>query len=77
MATRTNDAALLLARLAIAALFLPSGIAKLLNLGGFTAMLAGKGLPFPDLFALAGASAEVLGPVALIRQSFSACVPGS
>jgi putative oxidoreductase len=66
MMTRTNDAALLVARLALAALFLQSGIAKLSNLGGFTAMLAGKGVPFPDLFALLGAAAETVGPVALI-----------
>jgi putative oxidoreductase len=66
MTIRTNDAALLLARLAVAALFLPSGIAKLSNLDGFTAMLAGKGLPFPDLFAAIGAGAEVVGPIALI-----------
>ena len=52
MMTRTNDAALLVARLALAALFLPSESPKLSNLGGFTAMLAGKGVPFPDLLAL-------------------------
>jgi putative oxidoreductase len=66
MTTRTNDAALLLGRLAIAALFLPAGIGKLFNLGGFAASLAGKGLPYPDLLALLGAGAEVIGPVALI-----------
>ncbi|WP_046862639.1 DoxX family protein [Microvirga massiliensis] len=66
MMTRTNDAALLLGRLAIAALFLPAGISKLSNLGGFAASLAGKGLPYPDLLALLGAGAEVIGPVALI-----------
>jgi putative oxidoreductase len=66
MTTRTNDVALLLGRLAIAALFLPAGIGKLFNLGGFAASLAGKGLPYPDLLALLGAGAEVIGPVALI-----------
>ena len=66
MTTRTNDAALLLGRLAIAALFLPAGIGKLFNLGGFAASLAGKGLPYPDLLALLGAGAEVIGPVAII-----------
>jgi putative oxidoreductase len=66
MMTRTNDAALLIGRLAVAALFLPAGIAKLSNLSGFTAMLASKGVPFPDLVAVAGVAVEVLGPVALI-----------
>jgi putative oxidoreductase len=66
MTTRTNDAALLLGRLAIAALFLPAGVRKLSNLGGFAASLAEKGLPYPDLLALLGAGAEVIGPVALI-----------
>jgi putative oxidoreductase len=66
MTTRMNDAALLLGRLAIAALFLPAGVGKLFNLDGFAASLAGKGLPNPDLLALLGAGAEVIGPIALI-----------
>jgi putative oxidoreductase len=64
--SRTNDGALLVARLAVAALFLPAGIGKLSNLAGFTAMLAGKGIPYPDLVAGLGAAAEILGPIALI-----------
>jgi putative oxidoreductase len=70
MSIRTNDVALLAARLAVAALFLPSGIGKLMNLSGFTAMLAGKGLPYPDLFAVLGVAAEILGPIALILGVF-------
>jgi putative oxidoreductase len=66
MTTRTNDVALLAARLAVAALFLPAGIGKLFGLSGFTAMLAGKGLPYPDLLAGLAVAAEILGPVALI-----------
>ncbi|PVE24338.1 DoxX family protein [Microvirga sp. KLBC 81] len=66
MTTRTNDVALLAARLAVAALFLPAGIGKLFGLSGFTAMLASKGLPYPDLLAVLGVAAEVLGPIALI-----------
>jgi putative oxidoreductase len=66
MTTRTNDVALLAARLAVAALFLPAGIGKLFGLSGFAAMLAGKGLPYPDLLAVLGVAAEILGPVALI-----------
>jgi putative oxidoreductase len=66
MTSRINDAVLLMARLAVAALFLPAGIGKLSNLAGFTAMLAGKGVPYPDLFAVLGVAAEILGPIALI-----------
>jgi len=63
---RTNDVALLVARLAIAALFLPAGIGKLFGLSGFAAMLAGNGLPFPGLLAVLAVAAEILGPIALI-----------
>jgi putative oxidoreductase len=66
MTTRTNDVALLAARLTVAALFLPAGIGKLFGLSGFTAMLAGKGLPYPDLLAGLAVAAEIFGPVALI-----------
>ncbi|MGF9760186.1 DoxX family protein [Microvirga sp. 0TCS3.31] len=66
MNSRINDTVLLIARLAVAALFLPAGIGKLSNLAGFTAMLAGKGVPFPDLLAVLGVAAEILGPIALV-----------
>ncbi len=66
MINRTNDVALLAARLAVAALFLPAGLSKLSGLSGFAAMLAGKGLPYPDLLAALAVAAEILGPVALI-----------
>ena len=66
MTTRTNDMALLAARLAVATLFLPAGISKLFGLSGFTAMLASKGLPLPEILAVLGVAAEILGPIALI-----------
>jgi uncharacterized membrane protein YphA (DoxX/SURF4 family) len=59
---RTNDLALLAVRLTVAALLLPAGIGKLLGLSGFTAMLASKGLPYPDLLAGLAVAAEILGP---------------
>ena len=43
---RANDLVLLLGRLLMAALFLPSGISKLLGFSGFAASLATKGLPY-------------------------------
>ncbi|WP_063776605.1 DoxX family protein [Microvirga massiliensis] len=66
MIARTNDVALLVARLAVAALFLPAGIGKLFGLSGFAASLAGKGVPFPELLAALGVAAEIIGPVALV-----------
>jgi putative oxidoreductase len=67
---RTNDAILLLARLLVAALFLPSGISKLLNFSGFSASLGDRGLAHPELWAAAAVAIEVLGPIALILGLF-------
>ena len=44
---RANDALLLLARLLMAALFLPSGIAKAMNFAPFAESLAEKACPTP------------------------------
>jgi len=63
---RTNDAVLLLGRLLMAALFLPSGISKLTHFAGFSQSLLDKGLPYADLWAVAAVAIEVLGPIALI-----------
>jgi putative oxidoreductase len=70
MIARTNDVALLAARLAVAALFLPAGIGKLFGLSGFAASLAGKGVPFPELLATLGVAAEIVGPIALVLSVF-------
>jgi putative oxidoreductase len=61
-----NSLFLLLSRLLIAALFLPSGIGKLSNLGPFTAMLRDKGVPFSSGMAIVSVATEILGPIALI-----------
>ena len=66
MLTRSEDAALLVGRLLIAALFLPSGFNKLMNFSAFAASLATKGLPYPTLIAGVLVAAEFLGPLALI-----------
>jgi putative oxidoreductase len=63
---RVNDAALLLGRLLLAALFLPSGIGKAFGFGAFAASLASKGLPYSEAWAAAAVTIEVLGPIALI-----------
>jgi putative oxidoreductase len=61
-----NDTALLLGRLLVAALFLPSGVSKAMGFGAFAASLAGKGLPYSEVWAAAAVAVEVLGPIALI-----------
>lgn len=66
MLTRSEDAALLVGRLLIAALFLPSGFNKLMTFSAFAASLAAKGLPYPTLIAGVLVAAEFLGPLALI-----------
>src|SRR5262245_27135025 len=61
-----NHATLLLGRLLLAALFLPSGISKAVGFGAFSASLATKGLPYAEAWAAAAVAIEVLGPIALI-----------
>jgi putative oxidoreductase len=66
MLSRSEDAALLLGRLFVAALFLPSGFNKLMTFSASAASLAAKGVPFPTVMAGVLVAAEFLGPLALI-----------
>jgi len=66
VSNRINDGALLIGRVAIAALFLPAGIGKLSDLSGFAGSLANKGLPFADVLAVLAVGAEIGGAAALI-----------
>ncbi len=66
MLSRSEDWALLLGRVFIAALFLPSGFNKLMTFSAFAASLAAKGVPYPTVFAAILIAAEFLGPIALI-----------
>jgi putative oxidoreductase len=70
MIARTNDVALLAARLSVAALFLPAGVSKLFGLSGFSSSLAAKGVPFPELLAALGVAAEIIGPIGLVLGVF-------
>ena len=63
---QVNDAFVLLGRLFLAALFLPSGISKAMGFSTFAASLAAKGLPYSEVWAAAAVAIEVLGPIALI-----------
>ncbi|WP_246498773.1 DoxX family protein [Microvirga soli] len=66
MLTRSEDAALLIGRVLIAALFLPSGYSKLMAFSSFATSLAGKGVPYPEIAAGLLVAVEFLGPLALI-----------
>ena len=57
---------LLLGRLAMAAIFLPSGLGKLENLSGFAQTLAGKGLPAAYAWAVVAAVTEFFGAVCVV-----------
>jgi len=64
--SRSEDVALLLGRLFVAALFLPPGVNKLLTFSSYAAWLGAHGLPSPTLLAATMVAAQVLGSVALI-----------
>ena len=61
-----NDVALLLGRVAIAALYLPSGFSKLMNLDAFINQMDGRGVPFAPILAPLGAAIEFLGSLLLL-----------
>ena len=66
MLSRSEDGALLLGRLFVAALFLPSGFNRLMTFSSFATSLADKGMSYPTLVAGVLVAAEFLGPLALI-----------
>src|SRR3954447_14990301 len=70
MFSRGEDVALLLGRLCVAALFLPSGFHKLLTFSSYAASLGAKGLPYPSVIAAALVAVEVLGPLALMAGAW-------
>jgi putative oxidoreductase len=65
-AAAVNDLALLVGRVAFAALFLPSGLLKAMNLQAFIYNIDGRGVPFAPVLATLGASIEFLGGLALL-----------
>jgi putative oxidoreductase len=67
---RLEDTFLLIGRLLMAALFLPSGIGKAMGFEGFAKMLGGQGLPYPEVLAGIGIAIEILAPIALIIGVF-------
>jgi putative oxidoreductase len=61
-----SDALLLLGRVAIAAVFIPSGFSKLSNLDGFIASLDGRGVPFASILGPIGGLIEFIGGIAVV-----------
>jgi len=67
MTSTSFSAGALLARLALAALFVPSGFAKIAGFAGITGYVASKGVPLPELAAAIAIAAELgLGLLLLI-----------
>jgi uncharacterized membrane protein YphA (DoxX/SURF4 family) len=64
-AASEQDVLLLLARVALGALFVLSGLGKLADLAGFAAGLQRVGVPFAAALAPVGAAVELLGGLAL------------
>jgi putative oxidoreductase len=64
--SRTDDLALLMGRVFVAALFLPHGFHKLMNFWSFAASLGAKGVPYSNAIAVLAVVAEILGPLTLI-----------
>ena len=56
----------LLARLLLAALFLPAGISKISGFAGTAGYIGSVGLPLPEVGAAIAIAVEVLGGIALI-----------
>jgi putative oxidoreductase len=55
----------LLGRLALAAIFFVSGSAKLIDVSGTAAHMAGVGIPFPETLAMFVGVAEILGALSI------------
>jgi putative oxidoreductase len=66
MQRTSSDLALLIARIAMSALFIPGGLRKLMDLGAFAAMLHKQGVPGADLLAPIGAGVEFFGGIAVL-----------
>lgn len=66
MQKTSSDLALLVARIAMSALFIPGGLRKLTDLGAFAATLHKQGVPFADVLAPIGACVELFGGIAVL-----------
>ena len=65
-AAGVNDALLAIGRVAIAIIFISSGLEKFMGLSEVTAQLAAKGFPVPNIFAIATAALELGGGILIV-----------
>jgi putative oxidoreductase len=63
---KSDDLILLAGRLALGAIFVKSGLQKLLGLGAFAASLAGRGVPASSFWAVVGATVEFVGGILIL-----------
>src|SRR5258706_13171726 len=63
---RGDSVWLLLGRIALGVLYVPSGFGKLMDPSRMTGMLTGRGWPVPMAFAFLAGAVELIGGVALI-----------
>ena len=61
-----RDVILLLGRLALGAIFVKSGLQKLLALSAFAASLASRGVPQSSVWAVIGATVEFVGGILIV-----------
>jgi len=66
-----TDWCALLGRILLAALFLPAGVEKLLDLQGTIGAVTQAGMPLPNIAGPAGAIIEALAPLLLILGLFT------
>jgi putative oxidoreductase len=64
--TTRDEVILLLGRLALGAIFVKSGLQKLLALGAFAASLAQRGVPASSTWAVIGATVEFVGGILIV-----------
>ena len=62
----SRDVILLAGRLALGAIFVKSGLQKLMGLAAFAASLAGRGVPQSSTWAVIGATVEFVGGVLIV-----------
>jgi putative oxidoreductase len=70
---KSNDVILLLGRVALGAIFVKSGIQKLLTLGVFAASLAQRGIPQSEMWAVIGATVEFVGGILIVTGLQTRC----
>jgi putative oxidoreductase len=63
---KSGDIIHLLGRVALGAIFVKSGLQKLMTLSAFAASLAGRGIPASSTWAVVGATVEFVGGVLIV-----------